>query len=295
MKTTARRPRAAAAAATDAERLPVEAQASVWKPHSAARAAATATTRSLNESVGLRESSLTQSASSPRRAARRGACDERRRADAQAAGRQRRDRQQLREAPDRWLARVDELRAADAPGDALQVVGRLERPEAARQTNTGPSAAGSPQARQRRPVKPGRKGRDARSRRGVRAGGGERAFGDVRLGTGGDRRVIGLGPRDRRRGGCGQSGFGITKAATFVVVVAAPGIRPDASGGAVSARLRPRPIPAGPWASPCRYRAASSAADDSGSTTHGKRRRARRAGRSRAARSLHGHAVRDPA
>ena len=52
-------PSAAPCAATALARLPVEAQASVSKPSSRARVAATETTRSLNECVGLAASFLT--------------------------------------------------------------------------------------------------------------------------------------------------------------------------------------------------------------------------------------------
>ncbi len=54
-------PMRAACAATELARLPVEAQAMRSKPSSRAAVIATETTRSLNEWVGLAESSLTQS------------------------------------------------------------------------------------------------------------------------------------------------------------------------------------------------------------------------------------------
>ena len=60
-------PARAAAAATALARLPVEGQASTLKPISRAAARATATTRSLNEWVGLPLSSLTHSARMPER------------------------------------------------------------------------------------------------------------------------------------------------------------------------------------------------------------------------------------
>ena len=64
-----------ACAATELARLPVEAQAMRSKPSSRAAVIATETTRSLNEWVGLAESSLTHSgavnpSASPRRSAR---------------------------------------------------------------------------------------------------------------------------------------------------------------------------------------------------------------------------------
>ena len=71
MKTYAGSPTAAAAAAVAPARLPVDAQASAGTPNSTARSAATATARSLNESDGLRVSSLIQSRSTPRTGASR--------------------------------------------------------------------------------------------------------------------------------------------------------------------------------------------------------------------------------
>ena len=64
---------AAAWAATAFARLPVDAHAIVWKPSSFARASATATTRSLNECVGLAVSSLRWSSPTPSASASRGA------------------------------------------------------------------------------------------------------------------------------------------------------------------------------------------------------------------------------
>ena len=66
-------PSAAPWAATELARLPVEAQASVVKPSSRARAVATETTRSLKECVGLAASFLTHTSRTPSRAARRSA------------------------------------------------------------------------------------------------------------------------------------------------------------------------------------------------------------------------------
>ncbi len=64
----------AACAATELARLPVEAQAIRRKPSSRAAVMATETTRSLNEWVGLAESSLTHSgAVKPSRSASRSA------------------------------------------------------------------------------------------------------------------------------------------------------------------------------------------------------------------------------
>ena len=63
--TTERIPARAAAAATAFARLPVDGQASTLKPSSVAAARATATTRSLNEWVGLPRSSLIQSLRMP--------------------------------------------------------------------------------------------------------------------------------------------------------------------------------------------------------------------------------------
>src|SRR3954453_4961090 len=74
MKTIDGTPARAAGAATELARLPVEAQANRVKPRPRAAVSATETTRSLNEWVGLAESSLTQSgAVTPSRAARFGA------------------------------------------------------------------------------------------------------------------------------------------------------------------------------------------------------------------------------
>ena len=61
MTTTESIPARAAAAATAFARLPVEAHAIVPRPRRRAALCATATTRSLNECVGLPLSSLTQS------------------------------------------------------------------------------------------------------------------------------------------------------------------------------------------------------------------------------------------
>ena len=61
MKTTDGAPARAACAATELARLPVEAQAKRVKPSSRAAVRATDTTRSLNEWVGLAESSFTHS------------------------------------------------------------------------------------------------------------------------------------------------------------------------------------------------------------------------------------------
>ena len=68
--TTERMPARAAAAATALARLPVEGQASTLKPICVAAASATATTRSLNEWVGLPLSSLIHSRRMPSSAAR---------------------------------------------------------------------------------------------------------------------------------------------------------------------------------------------------------------------------------
>ena len=73
ISTTERSPAAAAWAATDWARLPVEAQATVVKPYSRAADSATETTRSLNEWVGLALSSLTHSDFIPSSAASRSA------------------------------------------------------------------------------------------------------------------------------------------------------------------------------------------------------------------------------
>ena len=73
MNTYDSRPAAAAWAATALARLPVEAQATVWKPSSRALASATDTTRSLNEWVGLAASFLTHTSPSPSASASRGA------------------------------------------------------------------------------------------------------------------------------------------------------------------------------------------------------------------------------
>src|SRR5690242_8542325 len=59
MNTQASRPALAAAAVTAPARLPVDEHERVWKPKFLAASSAMATTRSLNEWVGLPESSLT--------------------------------------------------------------------------------------------------------------------------------------------------------------------------------------------------------------------------------------------
>src|SRR5690606_41672080 len=61
MRTTGSAPARAACAATELARLPVEAHAYLVKPIARAAVSATETTRSLNEWVGLAESSLTHS------------------------------------------------------------------------------------------------------------------------------------------------------------------------------------------------------------------------------------------
>src|SRR3990170_2141253 len=66
MKTYASRPADAACAATLFARLPVEAHASVLNPNSRAFVAATVTTRSLNDQVGLAQSFLIQRFFRPR-------------------------------------------------------------------------------------------------------------------------------------------------------------------------------------------------------------------------------------
>src|SRR5204863_2073888 len=66
-------PAAAARAATALARLPVDAHASVSSPNSNAFAAATATTRSLNECVGLVWSSFRSTSPTPSADASRGA------------------------------------------------------------------------------------------------------------------------------------------------------------------------------------------------------------------------------
>ena len=74
MKTIDGTPARAAWAATELARLPVEAQANRVKPKPRAAVSAVETTRSLNEWVGLAESSLTHSGARdarPRRPGRR--------------------------------------------------------------------------------------------------------------------------------------------------------------------------------------------------------------------------------
>src|SRR4029453_5643239 len=70
MNTTERIPARAAAAATALARLPVDGQANTVRPSSRAALSATATTRSLNECVGLPESSLTHTDLGPSSLAR---------------------------------------------------------------------------------------------------------------------------------------------------------------------------------------------------------------------------------
>ncbi len=73
MNTYAGSPAYALCAATAPARLPVEAQATVSKPSSIARASATETTRSLNECVGFAVSFLIQISPTPSCSARRSA------------------------------------------------------------------------------------------------------------------------------------------------------------------------------------------------------------------------------
>ena len=121
----------AACAATELARFPVEAQAIRLKPSSRAAVMATETTRSLNEWVGLAESSLTHSgAVKPSRSASRSArisgvmpvCESTRVRRVLA------DRQQPGVAPDRLRAGGDA--GPVDPGQPVGVVADLQRAEA---------------------------------------------------------------------------------------------------------------------------------------------------------------------
>ena len=123
----------AACAATELARLPVEAQAMRSKPSSRAAVIATDTTRSLNEWVGLAESSLTHSgAVKPSSSAEPVGADQRRHAGAgvDAGRRVLADRQQPGVAPERVRAGLD-LVARDA-GERGGVVADLERARSTR-------------------------------------------------------------------------------------------------------------------------------------------------------------------
>ena len=116
-------------AATALARLPVDAHAAVLKPNSSALPSATATTRSLNEFVGLRVSSLSHSSPRPSSAARRSARISGVQPAASAFARRRLHREQGRVAPDRRRPGRDRL-PRDRRRDRVVVVGGLERAEA---------------------------------------------------------------------------------------------------------------------------------------------------------------------
>ncbi len=127
--TTASRPSAAARAATAFARLPVDEHESVVRPSSIAFAAATATTRSLNECVGLAVSSFSQSSPSPSVSARRGAWTSGVKPGASrcSAGAATGSRSAYRQIDER--AGRDRL-AADGAALRVAVVDGIERPEA---------------------------------------------------------------------------------------------------------------------------------------------------------------------
>src|SRR6516164_3021750 len=114
ISTTERMPARAAAAATALARFPVDGQARTVKPISDAAASATATTRSLNEWVGLPRSSLTQSARRPG-AARLGV---------RPGGHVGPDREQAGVPPDVRRSRLNRR-----PAQRRKVVTDLQRPE----------------------------------------------------------------------------------------------------------------------------------------------------------------------
>ena len=130
MKTIDGTPARAACAATELARLPVEAQAKRVKPSACAAVRATETTRSLNEWVGLAESSLTHSGArrpSSAARARRATSGVRPGSRVTRVGRVLAGGQQGGVAPDVLRAGLDLL-----PGDPRErrrVVGDLERAE----------------------------------------------------------------------------------------------------------------------------------------------------------------------
>src|SRR3954447_17966132 len=140
MKTMLGTPARAACAATELARLPVEAQAKRLKPRPRAAVRATETTRSLNEWVGLAESSLTHSgAPTPPAAARGGRrppggsqggrAHQRGQAGVESdpGGRVLTGREQPRVPPDVLRAGLDLL--TGHPRECGLVVGHLERAE----------------------------------------------------------------------------------------------------------------------------------------------------------------------
>ena len=107
----------------------MDAHATVLCPNSSAFASATATTRSLNELVGLRVSSLIQSSPSPSSAARRSARTSGVQPAVRVSGPWGPTGSSGGVAPDARRAGRDRL-AGDRPGDRVVVVGDLERAEA---------------------------------------------------------------------------------------------------------------------------------------------------------------------
>ncbi len=123
-------PSAAARAATAFARFPVEVQDSVSSPNSFAFAAATATTRSLNECVGFGNVELEVDLAHPDGSSEPRRGNERREAGRGRVFRQPRDRQQIHVAPQRARPRLDPLPRHD-PAQLVPVVHGFERTEAA--------------------------------------------------------------------------------------------------------------------------------------------------------------------
>ena len=123
-------PAAAALAATLLARLPVEAQPTVWKPNSTAFDSATATTRSLNDSVGkLTASFLILQLGDAERLGQPVGPDQRRAADVPADGRLAVERAAARGTATWSGAGVAIASRVKRRADGVVVVGDLERAE----------------------------------------------------------------------------------------------------------------------------------------------------------------------
>src|SRR5712692_9156165 len=161
--TNARRPLRAAAAATAPARLPVDAHAIVSRPSSSARASATDTGRSLNDSVGLRVSSFRYKRSMP--SATEALGFDKRRPAHRPMRRRSCDRQQWRVAPERRRSALD-VGAQRLRLEYIQVVLRLDRPEA---LPTHVALVGRLQGAARATAKPAQRGDLLERRRHVRS------------------------------------------------------------------------------------------------------------------------------
>ena len=129
MMVTLGQPMAAAWAATEVARLPVEAHAAVVNPSRRAVERATETTRSLNEPVGLRVSSFNHSSFTPEHLGEAGRASQRRPTGAQIDRRLAGIGQQIGVAPDGRGPLLDGF-SSDCASGGVEVVGDLEGPEA---------------------------------------------------------------------------------------------------------------------------------------------------------------------